>query len=331
MFIQPALNVTIRCARLKDIMTDNFYINGAMPAASAVPNNKTFVRSVREKVSVIGLSDGFGDSANAPLAAQKTLNPLKRYQNKFLNVTAENQSKIINSYLEETNSIVNSLGSAGPGNSAGSSLAMFVFNNGVASAVNIGSSRAYSFKYGRLNRLSCDDTEAERLLSVGAIRREEVQTHPAKDYLTNYVGMSDDISNIKPHISAPSTIEKGDVYLLCSNGLTDTLTDDRIAHILSLHITDDRMVSRLINEAIAKGADDNISVVLIRVGGKNKLSRRAKKRGFRLVLVLAVIVLLITLAVNLFSSSGGETPQASPTPESSSVVVPTTTPQMILR
>ncbi len=333
MFMRSTLNATIRCSKLTDTMSDSFYINGSMPSAGQVPVNKTFFRTVRDKVGIFGISDGFGDSANVSVAAYKTLGLFKKYQSKFAGITAENQPKIIEKYLDEANGIINSLGTAGPGSAVGSSLAMLIINKGVATAVNMGSSRAYSFKYGRLTRLSCDDTETERLLSVGAIRREEALGHPTRDLLTNYVGMTSGAPIIKPHISSPATVEKGDMFLLCSNGLTDVLSDDRIAYILSLRASDDRLVERLINEAKAKGASDNITVVLVRVGGRANSSRGVKKGtlkavGLLLALLLAIIAIVKVVSLMVAPAPGPDTPATdSPT----QTVTPTPTPEMILR
>lgn len=333
MFMRSTLNATIRCSKLTDTMSDSFYINGSMPSAGQVPVNKTFFRTVRDKVGIFAISDGFGDSANVGVAAYKTLGLFKKYQSKFASITAENQPKIIEKYLDETNGIINSLGTAGPGSSVGSSLAMLIINKGVATAVNVGSSRAYSFKYGRLTRLSCDDTETEHLLSIGAIRREEALGHSSRDLLTNYIGMTSGAPIIKPHISSPQTVEKGDMFLLCSNGLTDVLSDDRIAYILSLRASDDRLVERLINEAKAKGASDNISVVLVRVGGRSNGSRTLKKGTLKAIGLLLALIIVFFAIVKIISLIAA--PPADPTvpagETTTQTVAPTPTPEMILR
>ena len=209
---------------------------------------------------------------------------------------------------------------------------MLIINKGVASAVNIGNARAYSFKYGRLNRLTIDDTEAEHLLSVGAIRREEMPGHPARELLTNYVGMTSGGLLLKPHVSSPATVEKGDLFLLCTNGLTDVLTDDRIAYILSLRASDERLAERLINEARAKGAADNISVVLVRVGGRGN-SRRMKKgtlKAIALLVALLLAVFAIVKVVSLIVNKPSSGPSVPNSPEATQTIEPTATPEMIL-
>ena len=220
------------------------------------------------------------------------------------------------------------MGSAGPASSSGASIAMLVMNQGVATAVNVGNARIYSFKYGRLSRLSTDDTEAQRLLSVGAIRADEMSEHPAKNLLTGYLGIASDLSVVAPHYSDPMAIEKGDVFLLCSNGLTDVLSDDRISYIMSVRTTDERMVQRLVSEAVARGADDNVTAMLVRAGSGRK-SSKAKKGIAKLIILIALVFALVFASVSLFKScsvSNSESPSAPETTQE-----PTPTPEFILR
>ena len=220
------------------------------------------------------------------------------------------------------------MGSAGPASSSGASIAMLVMNQGVATAVNVGNARIYSFKYGRLSRLSTDDTEAQRLLSVGAIRADEMSEHPAKNLLTGYLGIASDLSVIAPHYSDPMAIEKGDVFLLCSNGLTDVLSDDRISYIMSVRTTDERMVQRLVSEAVARGADDNVTAMLVRAGSGRK-SSKAKKGIAKLIILIALVFALVFASVSLFKSCSVSNSESPSVPETTQE--PTPTPEFILR
>jgi len=310
---KPLLTATAQCSRRTEYMTDNFYINGSLPPSGSVPNNKPYSKDLRSKLGIFAVSDGFGSAEEAANAAHKALSILKKYHEKMGSVTVEAVGTVVESYAEEANSFMHSLGGE-----IGASIAMLVINHGVATAINTGSARVYSFKYGRLNRLSVDDTEAQHLLNIGAIRREEAKDHPSRRTLTSAIGRLNAAQGNRLHMSSPTPVENGDIFLLCSNGLTDYISDDRISYILSLRMSNERLAQRLISEAVARGADDNLSVIVVRSGKNGKPSKINKGliKGGVLVILLAV------LAAYLISRPWRRNTEV-PTPEETAVPSPT--------
>lgn len=299
-------------------MTDNFYINGALPAAGSVPNHKIVSKDVRARLGVFAVADGFGAGNDAENAAHKALSILRKFHEKMGSVSLEAVGSVVDAYAEEANHYMESLG----GN-VGASVGMLIINNGVATAVNCGSARVYAFKYGRLNRLSVDDTKAQQLLNVGAIRREEAMMHPTRRELTAALGRLGMAQGGRLHMSSPAPVENGDIYLICSNGLTDYISDDRIAYILSLRMSNERLAQRLVSEAVARGADDNLSVLLVR-SGKNKKPSLISQG---LVKGAAVVIALAILAAYLLSRplhKPGQVEEPVPT------ATPTAPPQSVL-
>ncbi|MBE7025879.1 MAG: serine/threonine-protein phosphatase [Ruminococcaceae bacterium] len=299
-------------------MTDNFYLNSSLPSGGAVPNNKPFSKDLRSRLGVFAISDGFGLAGESTDAAHKVLSLIKKYHEKMGTVTVEALGTVVEAYAEEANAFMRSLGDG-----IGASIAMLVINHGVATAINAGSARVYSYKYGRLNRLSVDDTEAQHLLNIGAIRREEAMDHPSRRTLTSAIGLLRSAGGQRLHMSSPTPVENGDLFLLCSNGLTDYLSDDRISYILSLHMSNERLAQRLVSEAIARGADDNVSVLIVRNGKNAKPSRVPKglAKGVVLVVLLAVLAAFLLARPwkrNNTPSQPVET--ASPTPTAASIL-----------
>ena len=226
------------------------------------------------------------------------------------NVTVEAVGTVVEAYAEEANNVMHSLGE-----NVGASIAMLVINHGVATAINAGSARVYSFKYGRLNRLSVDDTETQHLLNIGAIRREEAMEHPSRRNLTSAIGFLDATRGNRLHMSSPTPVENGDIFLLCSNGLTDYISDDRISYILSLHMSNERLAQRLISEAIARGADDNLSVIVVRSGKGNKNASAHKGLLKGTILVVLLAVLCAFLLSRPWRQKSGQAPSSEmPTP-----------------
>ena len=320
MVTKPFLSIAAQCSKRTECMTDNFYINGALPQAGSVPSHKAVSKDVRARLGVFAVADGFGTGNDAENAAHKALSILRKFHEKMGNVSLEAIGSVVDAYAEEANHYMQSLGG-----DVGASVAMLIINNGVATAVNTGSARVYSFKYGRLNRLSIDDTKAQQLLNVGAIRREEAMTHPSRRELTGALGKPLSVQGGRLHMSSPTPVENGDIYLICSNGITDYLSDDRISYILSLHMSNERLSQRLVSEAVARGADDNLSVIIVRSGKNRKpgLINKGLVKGAAVVIALAILAAyLLSRPLRKPAGSGEVQPTATPSATPHSVLSP---------
>jgi protein phosphatase len=127
--------------------------------------------------------------------------------------------------------------------------------------MNLGDSRAYLLRRGRLRRLTQDHTVAAVLLRLDEITPEEAGEHPGTHRLTRYVGME---GEALPDIQT-LRLEAGDRLLLCSDGLTGMVSDRRIAHLLRQQPTPEDACQALIAAANAAGGRDNISAIVIDV------------------------------------------------------------------
>jgi len=123
-----------------------------------------------------------------------------------------------------------------------------------------GDSRIYLMRRGMLTQLTVDHTEVQHLLSCGAISEAEAETWPRKNVITRAIGVSD-----APQCDViTGQIAEGDVFLLCSDGLTEHLgADDIIANIAGNEATQ-IMCNSLINETLHRGAKDNVTCIVMR-------------------------------------------------------------------
>ena len=122
----------------------------------------------------------------------------------------------------------------------------------------VGDSRAYLVRAGRLEQLSEDHSLVGELVRSGKIAREDAETHPQRSVITRAVGTDPDVDvdtfDIEPR--------DGDVFLICSDGLTDMVTDDAIERLVAEQRSDlDALVKRLVQAANKGGGEDNITVV----------------------------------------------------------------------
>jgi len=129
-----------------------------------------------------------------------------------------------------------------------------------AHVAHLGDSRAYRFHSGVLTPLTRDHTLIEKYLSRGILTEKTARTHPDRHVLTQALGMS---AAMRPSISS-SPLEKEDLLLLCSDGLTKMLEDDDIRDVMREAKGDPiRACDRLIDASLERGGTDNVTVVVI--------------------------------------------------------------------
>lgn len=133
---------------------------------------------------------------------------------------------------------------------------------GSVSIAHVGDSRAYRIRDGLLEQLTRDHSLLQEQIDAGQIRAEDAQFAPNRNIVTRAVGIDYQLEvEIHQH-----QVQAGDLYLLCSDGLSDRISDDDIANIVSDAKGDLQMAcTMLINAANESGGQDNVSVILIRV------------------------------------------------------------------
>ncbi len=125
----------------------------------------------------------------------------------------------------------------------------------------MGDSRTYRLREGKFEQLTQDHTLVQQQLEDGLISDDQIRHHPLRNIIYRAVG-------IKPEFSLDLTIGKTaakDLFLLCSDGLTDMIMDDQIEDILCSDNDMQRKVEELIASAKAAGGNDNITVVLVAI------------------------------------------------------------------
>jgi protein phosphatase len=122
----------------------------------------------------------------------------------------------------------------------------------------VGDSRAYLFRYGTLRRLTKDHSLVQGLIDQGEISPEEGENHPHRNVITRSLGYADDS---EPEILM-SDLRPGDVYLLCTDGLTVSVKDDRLQEILRSTAPED-LAGVLVARALENGCPDNVTVGIL--------------------------------------------------------------------
>jgi PPM family protein phosphatase len=124
-----------------------------------------------------------------------------------------------------------------------------------------GDSRCYLLRGGRLYRLTRDDTLVQQMVEEGLLTEERAAEHEFRHIITNVVGGPTAGVHASVH---RMRLERGDVLLLCTDGLTGMLPDDRIAVILQACATPQDACEQLVRLANEQGGTDNVTVIVAR-------------------------------------------------------------------
>lgn len=124
---------------------------------------------------------------------------------------------------------------------------------------NIGDSSGYVVKNKKLHKITKDHTLVNLLVSTGELTEEEAKYHPRKNVLMRALGANNPIE-IDVFEVLDKTVEG---ILLCSDGLTNMLTDEQIEKVLSMPLTIEEKVVRLIRKSNSRGGTDNISIAYL--------------------------------------------------------------------
>lgn len=125
--------------------------------------------------------------------------------------------------------------------------------------IHIGDSRGYVVRRGGIERITKDHSLADEYLNMGILRSDELEFFPYKNVITRALGLN---PTVEPEVRF-CTIQQGDVYVFCSDGLTDPLDDATILEIVSANRGNiERACRELVDAANDAGGPDNITVVL---------------------------------------------------------------------
>jgi PPM family protein phosphatase len=143
----------------------------------------------------------------------------------------------------------------------GTTLVALLLEEDEGAIVHVGDSRAYRLRDGELAQLTTDHTLVADLLRANEISEAEASTHPYRHVLTRALGAAEDVNADVCRLE----VRRGDVYVLCSDGVSGMLSQSEIRTVLSAHANDPEALCReLIAAANQAGGKDNATAIAVR-------------------------------------------------------------------
>lgn len=144
-------------------------------------------------------------------------------------------------------------------NGMGTTLTMAVITGRKVTVAHVGDSRMYLARDEKLQQITEDHSYIEELIKNGTLTREQAENHPRKNVITRAIGSSKDLEVDVMNFEA----KEGDIFLLCTDGLTNMICENEIYNIIKDN-EPEKACEQLIEAAKGKGGEDNITVIVIK-------------------------------------------------------------------
>ena len=205
------------------------------------------------------VADGMGGHAGGDVASAIALKRVMEADRQY--VSAADAEFALQSALSAANTMLAETVFEHPElTGMGTTVSAILRSGSQVAIAHIGDSRIYLLRDGTLKQITADHTFVQRLVDSGRITPEEAAVHPRRSVLMRVLGDVDAAPEIDTTVF---DVLPGDRWLLCSDGLSSYVSDDKIAHALTVQTAVKDAADRLVKESLDQGAPDNVTVVIV--------------------------------------------------------------------
>lgn len=246
---------------------DNVYINGKNIVEDERYCNFEFDAESDEYIQVYAVCNGIGEGEHAaipPLAVTQLLSLLQKRLNEDNNDGQELDE--INKFITDTNNKIQLYKGSVEKDEIGTTFAaVFIFGDR-AFTVHSGDSRVYLYSKSGLAQLTNDHIEAEALVELGILNKEQALIHRAKSKVTKYFGIDDNNADTIAEISDVFTIVKDDIIILTTDGITDNMEFNEIRDSSKAFARDESILANdLIQKTSHRNTTDDSTIIVAKV------------------------------------------------------------------
>jgi protein phosphatase len=236
---------------------------------SSIPTNAFSSLSADSRGWVFLVADGVGAFAQAANGSARAIRSVAQYLVDMSEVSLpsdpDREEEIVSrarAAFSEAHETLLQLDEEGVQGTAVTTLTMLIAIWPRAFIVHAGDSRAYRLRGGVLTQLTTDQTMAQALIDSGAMTRDSAEASPLKHVLVSALGSA----QVDPQVSVHA-LERYDVMLLCTDGLTKHVSDAEISEHLRRGASSESTCESLLELALARGGEDNVTVVMGKARG----------------------------------------------------------------
>lgn len=220
----------------------------------------------RENNAMLALvADGMGGHQAGDVASQMSIKKMKQdFDSVELSKNATAWENWLLTTIQESNQFIYQYAIEDEKfRGMGTTIVASLFLNDFFVIAHVGDSRLYRYTVEKLEAITCDHSLVNELLRSGQITKEEAEIHPQRNVITRALGTEE---TVEVEIKTLSYV--GNEYvLLCSDGLSNSVSEEQMSAVLSGQEPVDEKASKLIELALEAGGEDNITLILIKIEG----------------------------------------------------------------
>lgn len=206
---------------------------------------------------LLAVADGMGGHAAGDVASELAIETFADTAEDAIDCGERDGTAILEAAVEEANAAINERAAEDGFEGMGTTLVAALVDGGKALLINVGDSRGYHVdERGAIEQVTTDQSLVQELVDQGELTPEEARDHPQRNVVSQALGTDESVA---PDFES---LCFGGTLLLCSDGLSEEVTDEEIAEVIAAADTVDKAAKQLVHRASAAGGSDNISVAL---------------------------------------------------------------------
>lgn len=239
--------------RVRGNNEDNFYSCGYYKIN---PNKKkiTFRKNNSDIEQLYAVFDGMGGYEDGEKASLIVAEVLDKYALSF--------NHRIPSFVEAANDAICDYRTKNKCMSGSTYVSLYIYDD-KAYISNIGDSKAFLIRNGVMKQINEDHTEIQYMIKTGRITKEEAKKRKESHVLTQCLGVYKEDMIVEAYVAPPFLIKENDRFLLCSDGLTDMLSETELESVITRGFNIRKTAKDLLNLALVRGGKDNITIILV--------------------------------------------------------------------
>ncbi|HEU5066065.1 MAG TPA: Stp1/IreP family PP2C-type Ser/Thr phosphatase [Gaiellaceae bacterium] len=205
---------------------------------------------------LFAVADGMGGARGGEIASRVAATALGE------DVDGSGEARVVTLIQEANRQVYERAREDSDASGMGTTITVALFEDGIVSIGHVGDSRAYLIRDRNVDQLTEDHSLVAELVRTGRLSPEEAETHPQRSVITRALGTDPDVDVDVFSVEA----KPGDLFLICSDGLTSMVDDETILNTVELRRDDlDGVAKELVAAANRSGGEDNITVVFFEV------------------------------------------------------------------
>ncbi|WP_306589598.1 PP2C family serine/threonine-protein phosphatase [Geothrix sp. 21YS21S-4] len=242
---------------------EDAYLLSALDGEEPIINGPSQSLNAKDAGLLVAVADGMGGAAAGEVASREGLAAMALHLFGHWGLAPGGESDLLRALeaavKEASDAVLRYSDDDRTARGMGSTLTAAVLWGGRVYVAQIGDSRAYLLRQGHLHQITVDQTLVNDLISQGSLTAEEARTHPQRNMITQALGSPRPLQVALSRIS----LRRGDRLLCCSDGLHGEVEDGRIREVLGDAPTPRQGLERLLEDALARGARDNVTGVVV--------------------------------------------------------------------